>query len=78
MANKDRSALIEMPVGRMSAPRFFPNLKMSPVRDAITRSLPACRLCGAMRGDPCRTPQWKTTKPHMVREKEKEAQGRKG
>jgi len=42
--------------------------KMSPIMDAYTRCLPACPRCGALSGDPCRTPAWKTTKAHQARE----------
>lgn len=40
----------------------------SHVRDAATRSLPSCPKCKALPGDPCRTPGWKTRKPHKERE----------
>lgn len=42
---------------------------MTPIVDAATRNLPPCPLCQALQGDPCRTPNWETTKPHAARER---------
>ena len=39
-----------------------------PVYDAVKRRLPACVACGALRGDPCRTPTGRTRPPHVTRE----------
>lgn len=39
-----------------------------PVHDAAERSLPACPVCGAWRGDPCRGPRWTARRPHKARE----------
>lgn len=38
------------------------------ILDAATRVLPPCPKCKALRGDPCRTPMDKITKPHKERE----------
>lgn len=40
--------------------------RKSPVEAAI--GYPACSNCGALRGDPCRTPGWKTRLPHAARD----------
>lgn len=40
---------------------------LPPVRYASEYDLPECTRCGALRGDPCRTPQGRTTQPHDVR-----------
>lgn len=40
----------------------------SPIEDAYRRELPPCRKCGALKGDPCRTPKNKVTRPHKQRE----------
>lgn len=38
---------------------------MSNVRNAL--KLPECPHCGSGAGDPCRTPSWRTRKPHAAR-----------
>lgn len=38
-------------------------------REALHQNLPPCPTCGAAKGDPCRTPSNKTTKPHKERPK---------
>ena len=42
---------------------------MSYVDDAMRRILPNCPTCDAWVGDPCRTPNNRTTKPHAARER---------
>ena len=40
----------------------------SPIEDAWRRNLPPCPKCHAWKGDPCRTPRDRVTKPHRERE----------
>ena len=38
-----------------------------PVFEAAVRDLPPCLVCGAAKGDPCRTTSWRTRHPHKGR-----------
>lgn len=38
------------------------------ILEAARANYPPCPRCGALNGDPCRTPSWHTTKPHKERE----------
>lgn len=40
---------------------------MSRVYEAAQYNLPPCPKCGALQGDPCRTPSNKTCNPHKER-----------
>jgi len=37
------------------------------VFNAVVMNLARCDVCGADVGDPCRTPRWKTRRPHRGR-----------
>lgn len=39
----------------------------SHVLEASRLNLPPCPACDALRGDPCRTPNYATRKPHEAR-----------
>lgn len=41
--------------------------RISHVLHAAQNNLPRCPTCEALPGDPCRTPSWKTRKPHADR-----------
>lgn len=40
---------------------------MSHIQHAAEHNLPPCPRCSAEQGDPCRTPGWKTCRPHAER-----------
>ena len=42
------------------------------VQDAAERDMEPCPTCKANRGDPCRTPSWRTREPHGGRKSMKE------
>jgi hypothetical protein len=44
-----------------------PRPRGSHIAFASKHNLPPCPTCKAWRGDPCRTPGWKTRAPHKDR-----------